>query len=168
MSAAILTDRNGQRADELRQASKDLTPTLRTIVITCADHRVDPAHVLGLNAGEAIVLRNPGGRVTRDLLRSLLVLSTVGRMEQVQPGFEIVVMHHTDCGLSRLDGPEHAALVADFVGVPSEDVSGLALADPWRSAVHDAGLLAGLLESEDSTVLAAVYDLATGRVELLN
>lgn len=165
MNSVVLMDRNARRAERLRTASRDLTPELRVIVLTCADHRVDPAHVLGLRPNEAIVLRNPGGRVTTDVLRSLLVLSTVGTLEGVEGGFEIVVMHHTDCGLSRLTASEHAALVAEYAGVAVDDVPQLTVADPWQAVIHDARLLTSVLATSDTSVTALVYDLATGHVE---
>jgi carbonic anhydrase len=168
MNSAVLVRRNARRVARLRAASRDLTPGLRTIVVTCADHRVDPAHVLGLRAGEAIVLRNPGGRVTADVLRSLLVLSTVATLERIDGGFEIVVMHHTDCGLSRLTGSEHAALVAEYAGVAVDDVPQLAIADPWRAVIHDTRLLSKFVAAPDTSISALVYDLATGRVERFN
>ena len=70
MSATALTatdrllKRNAELSEDLGAESFTLTPDLHALVLTCADHRVDPAWVLGLEAGEAVVLRNPGGRVT--------------------------------------------------------------------------------------------------------
>lgn len=158
--------RNSERATTMRDASKNLNPLLRLVVLTCADHRVDPAHVFGLEPSEAIVLRNPGGRVTRDILRSLAVLSTVAAIEGLDTGFEFLVLHHTDCGLSRLAPAEHAGLVADFAGVGIDEVPQLALADPRASAEYDARLLSAIVRSPDSTVTGAVYDLDTGLVEV--
>jgi carbonic anhydrase len=102
--------------------------------------------------------------VTADVLRSLLVLSTVATLEGIEGGFEIVVMHHTDCGLSRLTASKHAALVADYAGIAVDDVATLAIADPWRAVAHDARLLASFVPVPSTSVSALVYDLATGRV----
>jgi carbonic anhydrase len=66
-------------------------------ILTCMDARIDPARLFGLEPGEAHVLRNAGGVVTEDVLRSLLLsqrlLETTG----------ILVVHHTRCGLHGLD-----------------------------------------------------------------
>jgi carbonic anhydrase len=167
MTTQIALTRNGERAAALRAVSRDLTPSLRLVVLTCADHRVDPAHVLGIGPGDAIVLRNPGGRVTRDVLRSLAVLSTVAAIEDLGTGFDFLVLHHTDCGMSRLAPAEHAALVAEYVGVGLDEVPGLTLEDPRLAAEHDATLLAAMLDSPAATVTAAVYDLDTGLVEVI-
>lgn len=167
MTTQIALARNAERAARLRDATRDLTPSLRLVVLTCADHRVDPAHILGIGLGEAVVLRNPGGRVTRDFLRSLAVLSTVAAVEGMETAFDFLVLHHTDCGLSRLAPIEHAAIVADYAGVNVDDVPGLLLADPHRSADYDGRLLAAMVESASSTVTAAVYDLETGLVDVV-
>ncbi|OBI88251.1 carbonic anhydrase [Mycobacterium sp. 1245805.9] len=164
MSVSRLIDRNARRAKTLSTASRSLTPALRTIVLTCADHRVDPAHVLGLQPGDAIVLRNPGGRVTPDVLRSLLVLSTVAAVEGIDAVFEILVMHHTDCGLARLDAPEHAALVAAYLGTHEDDVAKLTVADPWRAVNYDVHLLREFARAPETTITGLVYDLESGTV----
>jgi carbonic anhydrase len=166
MTTQIALARNAERAAALRTASRDLTPSLRLVVLACADHRVDPAHVLGIGPGDAVVLRNPGGRVTRDVLRSFAVLSTVAAIEELGTGFDFLVLHHTDCGLSRLAPAEHAALVAEYVGVGLDQVPALTLEDPRRAAEYDATLLAAMLNSPAATVTAAVYDLDTGLVEV--
>lgn len=167
MTTQTALARNAERAAGLRDAMRDLTPSLRLVVLTCADHRVDPAHILGIELGEAVVLRNPGGRVTRDILRSLAVLSTVAEVEGLETGFDFLVLHHTDCGLSRLAPTGHAAMVADYAGVNVGDVPGLSLADPRQSSDHDGRLLAAMVESPGTTVTAAVYDLETGLVDVV-
>ncbi|OMC54635.1 hypothetical protein A5747_00495 [Mycobacterium sp. IS-836] len=164
MSVDTLIERNARRAEALSTADRSLTPALRTIVVTCADHRVDPSHVLGLQPGDAIVLRNPGGRVTADVLRSLLVLATVAAVEGIDAAFEIVVMHHTDCGLARLDTPEHAALVADYIGINEDDVAKVTVADPWHAVNYDVHVLREVVRAPGTTVTGLVYDLDSGTV----
>jgi carbonic anhydrase len=164
MSVDILMERNSARSQGLRAASRSLSPSLRTIVIACADHRADPAHVLGLEPGEAVVLRNPGGRVTDDVMRSLLVLSTVAAIEGLGSGFDIVVVHHTDCGLSRLSSPDHAQLIADYVGVTTEEVADLALADPLTAVRRDVNRLRSVVPSPDTTITGLLHDLESGTV----
>lgn len=164
MNQDLLIERNSHRTEFLLAASRALVPTLRLIVITCADHRVDPAHVLGLGPSEAVVLRNPGGRVTSDILRSLMVLATVASVEDVSSGFDIVVMHHTDCGLSRLTDPEHEALIADFVGVDEATVKDLALDNPVAAVRYDVERLRSVVSGPDTTVAGLIYDVESGVV----
>ena len=163
MSLGALLERNATASGTLASHDDSLVPTLRTVVLTCADHRVDPAHVLGLGLGDAVVLRNPGGRVTPDAIRSLLVLGTVAAVEDLRTDFQIVVMHHTDCGLSRLTGPEHASLIADFAGVEASAVGALHVDDPVLAVQHDVALLNSLGVLATPAV-GLVYDIATGLV----
>jgi carbonic anhydrase len=61
-------------------------PNVRAIIIGCADMRVDPAHVLGIRPGEAVVMRNIGGRITPGLLEQLSLLGRIGEVAAEIPG----------------------------------------------------------------------------------
>ena len=95
-------------AGTLMPSLPDATPNLKAMIIGCADMRVDPAHLLGINLGEVLVLRNIGGRVTPVLLEEMGMLGRVGQiMGKVAGGggeFHLIVLHHTDCGITRLAG----------------------------------------------------------------
>lgn len=165
MTVNELIERNAARVDTLIVQDRGLVPRLKTVVLTCADHRVDPAHVLGLELGDAIVLRNPGGRVTADVIGQLLVLATVAAVESLDTDFSIVVMHHTDCGLSRLGGPEHAQMLATFAGVELDEVPALAVDDPIRAVQYDVARLESLgVLSPQMTLAGLVFDMETGQV----
>src|SRR5271155_5422447 len=81
-------------------------PNVKAIIIACADMRTDPAHVLGIKPGEAVVLRNIAGRVTPGLLEQLGLLGRVGEAAGEIPGgggeFHVIVLQHTDCGITLL------------------------------------------------------------------
>src|ERR1700730_5306115 len=83
-------------------------PNVKAIIIGCADMRVDPAYVLGIQPGEAVVMRNIGGRITPGLLEQLGLLGRIGEVAGEVPGgggeFQIIVLQHTDCGITRLAG----------------------------------------------------------------
>src|SRR5262250_927645 len=83
-------------------------PDVKMIIIGCADMRVDPAHVLGITPGEAVVIRNIGGRITPGLLEQLALLGRIGEVAREIPGgggeFHLIVLQHTDCGITRLTG----------------------------------------------------------------
>ena len=83
-------------------------PNVKSIIIGCADMRVDPAEILGIKLGEAVVMRNIGGRITPGLLEELGLLGRIGEVAAAIPGgggeFHIIVLHHTDCGITRLAG----------------------------------------------------------------
>src|SRR5215831_6673178 len=83
-------------------------PDVKAIVIGCADMRVDPAHVLGIKPGEAVVIRNIGGRITPGLLEQLGMLGRIGEVAGAIPGgggeFHLIVLQHTNCGMTYLAG----------------------------------------------------------------
>src|SRR6202051_4541998 len=79
------------------EGPRALIPSKRVAVVTCMDSRIDTFRIFGLESGEAHILRNAGGLVTDDVLRSL-VLSQ--RLLQTR---EVLLVHHTNCGLHNLD-----------------------------------------------------------------
>src|SRR5215471_15862098 len=96
-----LTARNADFARHGFVPGKSLMPALRTIVISCVDSRVDPAHILGLADGEAMVIRNVGGRWTPGVLQTMAMLGAVGEAEGLNgtpEPWNLIVVHHTDCG----------------------------------------------------------------------
>ncbi len=94
-------DFEGQRA---------VIPAKHITVVTCMDSRIDNFRIFGLQSGEAHLLRNAGGLVTDDVLRSL-VLS-----QRILQTREVILMHHTDCGLHDVDEPAFRAEIAAETG----------------------------------------------------
>jgi carbonic anhydrase len=94
----LLADNNAYAAARANVA--DPRPSRRLAVVTCMDARIDVFAALGLHLGEAHVIRNAGGRVTDDVLRSLALSSHVLGVETV------VVMQHTKCGLAGVTDEE--------------------------------------------------------------
>ncbi len=163
-----LLERNSELSTDLSGRSFTLTPELHALVLTCADHRVDPAQALGLELGEAVVLRNPGGRVTPSFISELAVLATVAQLEGLETGFELIIMHHTDCGLARLDEPEQRGLMAYYFGVDENDVAARHLTDPVASVRTDLEILrANPLIPRTLIASAVIYDIAAGRVQVI-
>ena len=109
-------------------------PKVKAIIIGCADVRVDPAHVLGTKPGEAVVLRNIGGRITPGLLEQLSLLGRIGQVAGETPGgggeFHLVVLQHTDCGITRLAGDP--AMLAHYFQIQESEVRTKAVTDPAR------------------------------------
>ena len=135
------------------------------LLLTCVDPRVDPAHVLGRGAGESAVLRNPGGRVTPALLESLEVLAHVGF---ARPGVipELIVMHHTDCGLSHI-GPEHRGLLASYFGIGEGELDARQVGDPAASVRFDVELLASSGLRRPYLISGVAYDVAQKKATLV-
>lgn len=74
-----------------------VVPARHVAIVTCMDSRIDNFAIFGLDSGEAHIIRNAGGLVTEDVLRSLVVSQ---RLLQTR---EVILMHHTDCGLHKAD-----------------------------------------------------------------
>jgi carbonic anhydrase len=131
-------------------------PARRLAVVTCMDARIDPLATLGLEVGEAHVLRNAGGRVTDDVLRSL-ALSTHGLGVR-----EVGVIHHTGCGLQGVDNAElnRQAGLAGVDFLPFADMDAGVAEDV--AALVDSGYLA-----PGTVVWGAVHDLDAGVVSLV-
>jgi carbonic anhydrase len=135
-------------------------PPLR--VIGCVDSRVDPSDVLGLELGEAVVMRNIGGRVTPDALRSWALL---GRLGGGQPpsGGHLAILHHTDCGIRRLASyPEQ---LAAFFEIPVADLDRKAVDDPYAAVRIDVDIARHRLPGLQ--VSGLVYDVDTGLIEVV-
>ena len=95
------------------EGPRALIPSKHLAIVTCMDSRIDTFRIFGLESGEAHILRNAGGIVTDDMLRSL-VLSQ--RLLQTR---EVLLMHHTNCGLHNLNEPKlRSEIVADTGSEP--------------------------------------------------
>ena len=119
-----LTDRNRAFAAEYG-GPLNIVPKFSTIVLSCVDARVDPAHFLGLEPGEALVMRNAGARVTKDVELDIGILWTLGGklMGDKFNGMELAIVQHADCGLERLANPELQAALSQKLGVDQSEIS---------------------------------------------
>ena len=159
-----LLERNAQFAQE-RHRPLPIRPEMNTVVLSCLDARTDPAHFMALDAGEAVVIRNAGGRVTPAVEQELGMLAAMVR-QAWGAAFEIVVVHHTDCGVERLADPDARAGVSAASGVDADALALLAIADHDASLRDDLSRLrASSVVPNGITVTGLRYDPATGRAE---
>ena len=145
-------------------------PGVRAIIIGCADMRADPAHVLGIKPGEAVVIRNIGGRVTPGLLEQLALLGRIGEVAKEIPGgggeFHIIVLHHTDCGMGRLAGDLDK--LANYFQIKEGEVKTKAVANPRAAVAVDVAILRAIPALPAAWLVSGlVYDVATGLVEVV-
>ncbi len=145
-------------------------PNVKAIVIGCADMRVDPADILGLKPGEAVVMRNIGGRITPGLLEELGLLGRIGEVAGEIPGgggeFHIIVIQHTDCGITRLVGDP--AKLAHYFQVQEGGLRTKAVNDPRAAVAFDVAALRATPALPGSWLISGlVYDVATGLVEIV-
>lgn len=131
----------------------DPRPSRRLAVVTCMDARIDVFAALGLRLGEAHVIRNAGGRVTEDVLRSLALSSHVLGADTV------VVMQHTKCGLLGVTDED----LRERTGA---DLGFLAIDDHADALREDIATLAGTaFLTPVQRIAGLVYDVETGAVE---
>jgi carbonic anhydrase len=136
-----------------RASVDDARPGRRLAVVTCMDARIDVFAVLGLHLGEAHVIRNAGGRVTDDVLRSLALSSHVLGVDTV------VVMQHTRCGLAGVTDEELRARTGADLGFFPIDHHEAALRE-------DIELLTTKAYLTPLRVIAGfVYDVETGEID---
>jgi carbonic anhydrase len=163
-----LAERNRDFAEQRFTSGLPLMPTLRTMVISCVDPRVDPAHVLGLKPGEALVLRNIGGRITPSTLQAMGMLQTIAQVERINPSgpFNLIILHHTDCGITRLAGKTE--MLAGYFGIEPAAVDSKAISDPHAAVAIDVATLKALSVLPKGWLISGlVYDVATGTVEVV-
>jgi len=124
-------------------------PAAQVLVVTCLDHRVDPAIVLGLQLGDAPVIRNAGGRVTQAVIDDIAYLAFLaeqlfGRQGPADTLFEVAVVHHTQCGTGFLADPDFRRRAAEATGVPEAALDASAVADPHITVKTDVERLLGM------------------------
>ena len=134
-----------------------IKPKTKVAIVTCMDSRLHVAPALGLALGDAHILRNAGGRVTEDMLRSLVI-------SQQQLGTrEIVVLHHTDCGAQTFQNKDFQEHLKRELGVDVSDQDFLPFQDIDESVREDMKLLQeSPLIPDDVVISGAVYDVDTG------
>jgi len=129
-------------------------------VLTCMDARIDPLRILGLREGDAHILRNAGGRVSDDAVRSIII------SQQVLGTRHVVIMHHTNCGLQDLTNDELRQKLRGTLGPRVVGMDFLPLGRDVAAAVRgDVGRLRdALVLAPASEVHGYVYDVSTGRI----
>ncbi|WP_328524496.1 carbonic anhydrase [Kribbella sp. NBC_00359] len=162
-----LLERNAEFARTYSPAALGL-PAVPVVVVTCLDHRIDPALALGLELGDAPVIRNAGGRVTPAVIDDIAYLAFLA--EQLRGGpvetlFEVAVIHHTQCGTAFLADPEFRRRAAEATGLSEVALEASAVADPQITVKADVErLLDSPALSPKVSVSGHVYDITTGRV----
>jgi carbonic anhydrase len=106
-----LVRNNQEFAASAYPGSQHGTPTLGVAIVTCMDARIDVFAALGLRPGDAHVIRNAGGAVTEDVIRSLVV------SQRLLGTREVAVIHHSDCGMQKFRDDDLKARIQAEVGI---------------------------------------------------
>ena len=137
-------------------------PTLGVAILTCIDARIDPDRIFGLAPGDANVVRNAGGRAAASI-RSLAI------SQELLGTREIVVLHHTDCGLHAFSTEEIRERIGRSLGpaaaAAAAGIDFLSFDDVDRNLRDDLALLrSSPLLRPDSVIVGYVFEVETGRL----
>jgi carbonic anhydrase len=143
-------------------------PSHQLFIVSCIDPRVDPAHMLGAGPGDALVLRNAGGRVTNEVIEEIAFIAalTENMFGDDAPPFEVAVIHHTSCGTRFLADDDFRRSFAARIDADETELAAAAVTNPIESIRRDVEkLLASPLVPSRVAVSGHVYDVDTGLVE---
>ena len=149
---------NAQYAESFDKADLPLPPALSMAVVACMDARLDTHKLLGIQEGDAHVIRNAGGVVTDDVIRSLVI------SQRLLGTREVVLIHHTDCGmLTFRDDDVKDAIQVDTGLRPAFAMEAFGdLEGDVRQSI--ARIKASPFVPVKDQVRGFVYDCATGRL----
>jgi carbonic anhydrase len=152
-------ERNREYAAAFSHGDAPRSPKLPLVALACIDARAQPARFLGLDVGDAHVVRNAGGRATDDAIRSIIVST------QLLGTRECMVIHHTDCGMGTFTNEEVRARLSAATGASADDIDFMPFTDLEASVRDDVGAIrANPLMPTDLTVSGWIYDVQTGRL----
>jgi carbonic anhydrase len=153
-----LVQANGLFARDFDRGALPMPPKRRVAVVTCMDARILPSRILGLEFGDAHVIRNAGGRA-QEALRSLVI------SQQLLGTREVAVIHHTDCGMLTFTNQSLRDQVKTRLGADASGIDFLPFHDVEESVRDDLTiLLASPLIPDDIPIRGFVYDVRTGKL----
>jgi carbonic anhydrase len=142
-------------ASNFEKGDLPLPPAKKVAVLACMDARLDPARLLGLEEGDAHVIRNAGGVASEDALRSLVISQRLLGTE------EIVLIHHTDCGMETFsDDQVKDAILAETGIRPSFSLEAFPKAD--EDVKHTAARIKASPFIPKKEIRGFVYDVRSG------
>ena len=129
-------------------------------IITCMDSRISPLAVVGMQAGDAKILRNAGARVTDDVLRTLVLASYLLGVNRV------LVMPHTDCRMAISDEASIHTTIREQFGVDTSSLEFRTVADQRAALAEDVDRIRNYpLLQKGVSVAGAIYNVSTGQLE---
>jgi carbonic anhydrase len=149
---------NERYAETFDRGNLPLPPSRRLTVLTCMDARILPSRALGLEEGDAHVIRNAGGRA-RDALRSIII------SQRLLGTRELAIIHHTDCGMLTFTNRDLREKVREDLGQDTGEFDFLPFQDLDESVRQDVEFLqATQLLNRDTLIRGFVYDVQTGKL----
>jgi carbonic anhydrase len=134
-------------------------PARRVAVLTCMDARLDPERFLGLEEGDAHVIRNAGGRASDDAIRSLVI------SYKLLDTREFLVIHHDDCGMLTHTNEQIREILRRDLNADASGIDFLPFSDLDESVREDVQTIrSSPLIADDIEVRGFVYDVKSGRL----
>ena len=153
-----LVEANQKYVRQFEKGHLPMPPARRVAIVTCMDARIIPSRALGLEEGDAHVIRNAGGRA-RDALRSLVV------SQRLLGTREVAVIHHTDCGMLTFTNEKLRDQIRRELDADASAIDFLPFADVEQSVREDvAELRSSRLIPREFPIRGFVYDVRSGRV----
>jgi carbonic anhydrase len=147
-------------SDEFNDSGLTGTARKGLAIVTCMDSRISPLAVVGMQAGDAKILRNAGARVTDDVLRTLVLASYLLGVNRV------LVMPHTDCRMASADEATIHATIKDQFGVDTRSLEFRTVSDQRSALAIDVTRIRTYpLLQKGVSVAGAVYNVSTGQLE---
>ena len=126
-------------------------------IVTCMDSRIDPLHIVGMEAGDAKILRNAGARVTEDVLRTLVLATHLLGVTRV------LVMPHTDCRMASGEEQEIHAAILEKSGIDTRGVEIRTVKDQMKALITDIQRIESYpLLAKNVKVMGAVFSVESG------
>jgi carbonic anhydrase len=158
----LLLDGNRQAAAAFTAGHLAAPPVRNLAIVTCMDARIEPLRQLGLGLGDTHLLRNAGGRVTDDVLRSLMVSTAALGVR------EVAVMQHLSCGMGKLSDAQLREKVLETTGFDPGALEFLSFTDIEASVRADVERVRNHPGVAAERVIGLVYDVATGLIHEVN
>ena len=154
-----LLSANERYAAGFTKGDLPMPPGRHVSVLACMDARLHPEKFLGLDEGDAHVIRNAGGRASDDALRSLIIsYKLLGTRE-------FVVIHHTDCGMLTFTNDQLRGMLRDDLNADASGIDFLPFSDLDESVRQDVQTIrSSPLIPDDISVSGFVFDVKTGRL----
>lgn len=150
---------NARYAETFTHGDLPAPPARRIAILTCMDARLDPAKFLGLSEGEAHVIRNAGGRANPDALNALVI------SQQYLGTNEVIVIHHTNCGMVGLRDGDVQKLLTERFQRPIEPQQYGGFDDVAQSVRDDISTIRADARIPDDLMISGfTYDVETGRL----
>ena len=154
---------NAQYVSEFQSSALTGQAARGLAIITCIDSRIAPLAIVGMQPGDAKIIRNAGARVTDDVLRTLVLATHLLNVSR------ILVMPHTDCRMASGTESEIHAAIREKSGIDTRSVEIRTVRDPLEALATDLERIKAFpLLASGIEVMGAMFDVATGQLRQIS